>query len=179
MATESDSQEALLDAIKRLEDRMKPHLPEGAMCVFQVCLQYGIRLNLEWIPRSNNEVADYLSCIVDLDDWQVSADVFSKFDVLWGPHTVDRFASAYNAHLMRFNSKFWSPGTEAVDAFTVDWAAEVNWCVPPLHLIARTIRHAQASRAKGTLAFPAWKSAPFWPILCPKGRHLANFIHRW
>lgn len=108
----------------------KPHLQEVAMCVFQVCLQYSIRLNMEWIPRSSNEVAHYLSHIVDLDDWQVSADVFSKFDVLWGPHTVNRFASAYNTHLMQFNGKFWSPGTEAVDDFTVDWAAEVNWWVP-------------------------------------------------
>ena len=29
--------------------------------------------------------------------------------------TVDRFASAHNAKVGRFNSKFWNPGTEAVD----------------------------------------------------------------
>ena len=30
----------------------KPHLQEGAMCIFQTCMQYSIRLDMEWIPRS-------------------------------------------------------------------------------------------------------------------------------
>lgn len=42
--------------------------------------------------------------------------VFSILDNTWGPHQVDRFASPSNAWLGWFNSKFWYPGTEAVDA---------------------------------------------------------------
>ena len=53
----------------------KPHLQDGAMCIFQTCMQFGIRLEMEWIPRSENEVADYISRIVDLDDWQVNPDI--------------------------------------------------------------------------------------------------------
>ena len=60
---------------------------------------------MEWIPRTKNELADYTSWIVDLDDWQVSPSVFSMIDSMWGPHTVDRFASPSNAQLVRFNSK--------------------------------------------------------------------------
>ena len=26
---------------------------------------------------------------------------------------------------------------------------------------------------------PLWKSAAFWPLLCPDGRHLAPFFHAW
>ena len=102
-------------------------------------MQFGIRLEMEWIPRSENEVEDYISRIVDLDDWQINPNIFPMIDSLWGPHTVDRFASVANTQLPRYNSKFWRIGLEAVDTFTVNWAIEVNWWVPPLHLIVGTI----------------------------------------
>ena len=33
----------------------KLHLQDGAMAVFEVCFQYIIKLDMEWIPRSQNE----------------------------------------------------------------------------------------------------------------------------
>ena len=39
------------------------------------------------------------------------------------------------------------------------------------------LKHACAAR--GTLIVPMWTSAPFWPVLCPDGFHLAPFIHAW
>lgn len=90
---------------------------------------------------------------------------------------MDGFASPSNAQLGWFNSKFWCPGKEAVDAFTVDWGSEISWLVSPLHLIAHTIQHAKACKTKGTLMIPAWKSSYYWPVICPDGRHLAEFIH--
>ena len=63
----------------------------------------------------------------------------------------------------------WNPGSEAVDAFTVDWSGENNWWCPPIGLIPRVIRHAQACHSKGSMVVPLWLSAPFWPLLCPYG----------
>ena len=157
----------------------KPHLQDGAMAIFELCFQHSIKLEMDWIPRSLNTQADFLSRIVDYDDWGVDPCIFQAIDASWGPHSVDCFASSYNALLPRFHSRFWSPGCEAVDIFTVNWGNELNWWVPPLHLICRTIRHASQCRAKGTMIIPAWKSAPFWPIICPDGQHLAPFIHQW
>jgi len=38
---------------------------------------------MEWIPRSDNEVADYLSKIVDFDDWgELNEIIFNTFEVL-------------------------------------------------------------------------------------------------
>nr|XP_006819126.1 PREDICTED: uncharacterized protein LOC102809450 [Saccoglossus kowalevskii] len=48
-------------------------------------------------------------------------------DKIWGPHSIDRFASCHNAQLPRFNSAAWNPGTEAVDAFCQNWSTENNW----------------------------------------------------
>ena len=57
--------------------------------------------------------------------------------------------------------------------------SELNWWLPLLYLVCRTIYHALSCQAKGTPTVPAWKSAPYWPIICPDGWHLASFIHLW
>ena len=48
-------------------------------------------------------------------------------EATWGPHTVDKFATPYNAQVKRFNSHYPCPGSEAVDAFPVNWFGENNW----------------------------------------------------
>ena len=42
-------------------------------------------------------------------------DLFQQLDKQWGAHTVDRFATANNAQLARFNSLMAGPRCEAVD----------------------------------------------------------------
>lgn len=55
----------------------------------------------------DNEKSDYLSKLIDYDDWGVSVDFFQFIDSKWGPHTVERFANANNRKLQRFNSGFF------------------------------------------------------------------------
>ena len=90
---------------------------------------------------------------------------------------MDCFAHVNNTKLPKFYNTFWCPGSTAFDAFTVNWAGEVNWWAPPIHLIGQVFRHAEVCSAMGSLVVPAWKSAPFWPLICPDGIHLAPFIH--
>ena len=151
----------------------QPHLHAIALKIFSLAVHSQVHLQPEWIPREQNEQADFLSRIIDVDDWMLNPVVFGQLDAIWGPHTVDRFACYENTQLPRFNSRCWNPGTEAVDTFTVNWSGENNWWCPPIPLVPRAIRHAQACLAAGTLVVPCWPSAPFWPILCPDG----NFAH--
>ena len=148
---------------------MKEELQEIALSICRTCLANNIHIDMEWIPRTQNERADHLSKIVDQDDWGVSNHIFRLLDTLWGPHSIDRFASYYNKKISRFNSRFWNPGCEAVDAFTVDWKVENNWVVPPIALIPRVLKHMENTKAVGTLICPCWFSAPFWPMLFPDG----------
>ena len=129
------------------------------MDIFELCL--------EWIPRGLNDKADYISRIRDFDICKVNPQIFSWIDSLWGPHSVNCFASIEYTQLSLFYSRFWCPGTAAVDAFTVNWNGEVNWWVPPIYLVSRTIRHAEACKSRGTLLLPSWKSAPFGPCCAP------------
>ena len=48
----------------------------------------------------------------------------------WGKVTIDRFASHTNKKTQRFNSKYICPGSEGVNAFSVDWSNENNLLVP-------------------------------------------------
>ena len=94
----------------------KQHLQEGALSIFEVCFQHGIRLEMEWLPRNDNQIADYVSRIRDYDDWMLNPTVFEFLNASWGPYTVDCFANQSNKQITRFYSWFWCPGTEAVDA---------------------------------------------------------------
>ena len=153
-----------------------PKLQKEALEIYSMAVKWQIRIEPEWIPREQNQRADLLSRIVDRDDWSIHPAVFQQLELLWGPHTIDRFANYLNTQLPRFNSRFWNPGSEAVDAFTCDWAGENNWLCPPPFLVPRVIRHALKTGASGTLVVPKWPSAPFWPILFPDGCSPAPFV---
>ena len=154
----------------------KPLLQKESLRIFQMGLMHQIRMEPEWVPREENQLADYWSKVIDYDDWMVHPAIFAQLDLMWGPHTVDRFANASNRQLERFNSRFWEAETEAVDAFTCNWQGEVNWWCPPLNLVPRVIQHARKTRAQGTLIVPEWPSAPFWPILFPRKEQAAEFV---
>ena len=154
----------------------KPLLQKESLEIFQIGVVHQIKLEPEWIPREENQLADYWSKVIDYDDWMVHPAVFAQLDLIWGPHTVDRFSNGYNRQVFRFNSRFWEPDTEGVDSFTCDWQGEINWWCPPVNLVPRVIQHAHRTRAKGTLIVPEWPSAPFWPVLFPGNGETAEFV---
>ena len=83
----------------------KPLLHDLAVKVFSLSVHNNVKLEPEWIPRDLNERADALSRIIDYDDWMLNPAVFADIEVLWGPHSVDRFASCHNCQIPRFNSR--------------------------------------------------------------------------
>eukprot|EP00873_Tetraselmis_striata_P034416 jgi/Tetstr1/454680/TSEL_041569.t1 len=60
--------------------------------------------------------ADRLSRHLDGDDEQLDPVLFAELGALWGAHSVDRFASAPNAMLPRYNVAWLDAGCEAVDS---------------------------------------------------------------
>ena len=157
----------------------KPDLQAIAVSISQACMSFDIAIEIEWLPRSQNEKADYLSRIVDTDDWSLSYRLFGFVESRWGPHTVDRFSSYYNAHLPRFDSRFWNPGTEAVDAFTQDWSCDNNWLCPPIPLVVRAVKHLMSCKGTGTLIIPEWPSSVFWPFVNPFTGAVKHVVKDW
>ena len=73
--------------VARIIDIGSPKLPlqEEARRIFHICVSHGISIEPEWVPRASNEQADYLSRIVDPDDWSVSLPIFQLLNSRWGP----------------------------------------------------------------------------------------------
>ena len=101
---------------------------------------------------------------------------FNYIDALWGPHTLDRFASLKTKQLERYCSRYHNPGCVTADAFTVSWSHEVNSLFPPLYLVPCVLRHMSAGRENGTLIVPEWCSASWWPLLVEKSGSWKSFI---
>ncbi|CAG2190707.1 unnamed protein product [Mytilus edulis] len=130
---------------------------------------FNVSLEVEWIPRAENEIADYISRIIDTDDWGVAVHVFEYLDSLWGPHEIDWFASDHNHRLPVFYSRYWNVHSMGIDAFTVNWQGINGWYVPPVCLLLKVLMYMQQCNAYGTVILPLWRSANYWPFLCPKG----------
>lgn len=48
----------------------------SALRIFQVCVRFGISLDIKWIPRKSNLEADRLRQIIDFDYYALNDDVF-------------------------------------------------------------------------------------------------------
>ena len=53
--------------------------------IFSFCYNHGINLEIDWVPRSLNDKADYLSKFVDHNDWEIVPEIFQFLDSRWGP----------------------------------------------------------------------------------------------
>ncbi|CAB3997154.1 Integrase recombinase xerD-like [Paramuricea clavata] len=147
-----------------------------AVDIFNICFINDIMIETQWIPRAENRTADVLSKTIDLDDWKLHPELFVMLHRAWGPFTIDRFAANYNTQLQRFNSRFWCPETEAVDAFTKNWSNEANWVCSPVALIIPVIRHMSVCKAKDEFKIGVWED--FSKIQDPSLVSLASSLSR-
>jgi len=147
-----------------------PELQRLAVRLLDLQLERGFFLVFEWVPRDLNVRADFLSHASEADqhDYSLHEELFAYLDGLWGPHSVDRFASAATRQPLlppnggRFCSQFFHPDAEWTNAFTVDWGGENNWIFPPVHLVGEAIRHLRSSAAEGTVIAPEAPWASWW-----------------
>lgn len=128
---------------------MKEDLQNIALDVYKFCLINGILLDIEWIPRSQNEKADFISNLNDADDWGVSYQIFEYLNSLWGPFEVDWFASDSNHKLKMFYSRYWNVKCFGIDAFTGIWTDKNGWFWPPIYLVARVLAKIKEDKAFG------------------------------
>ena len=152
-----------------------PAIQRTVLHIESICLLHNIELLPLWIPRSQNSIADFLSrpSLPDPYGYRLCSDVFSYLDSLFGPHTIDRFASFSNVLVSsrRYNSLHFEPAAESTNAFLSDWAfsptraPENNWVHPPYQLVSRAAFHLLQCRASGTLICPRWRSAHWWPFI--------------
>jgi hypothetical protein len=133
----------------------------------------------DWVPRDQNQFADYLSKLKDVDDFGLQPEVFHEIVRRFGQLDVDRFASAHNALLPVFYSEVWSPHSAGANAFTASWSGVRNYCFSPPKVVARVLEHAQECRAEMVLMILDWLGQSWWPLLVrDPGSAWAPFVCR-
>lgn len=153
------------------------HLHDICLRIFWLCLDLRIELRPEWVPRAQNQLADFLSKVRDVDDFALQPGIFQQILRAFGPLSVDRFASSYNAQLPVFWSDLWSPHSAGANAFTVSWSGSRSYCFPPPRLVARVLEHALECSAEIVLVVLDWPGQPWWPLLVrDSGRAWAPFV---
>ena len=80
-----------------------------AVEIFQFYASNGIELELQWIPRTEIEKADYISRVIGIDDWKIFADCFLSLEESWRVHSVDCSANYYTTKVCKFFSRIWNP----------------------------------------------------------------------
>lgn len=146
---------------------MKSDLHNVAFAIFKICMLSRISLEVCWIPRYENVIADFFSKMYDADDWGIDGRIFKLFNRKLGPFTCDLFANSSNFKVKKFYSKFVDGLSTGIDAFSFDWKFDNNWIVPPviLHVISRVISHLIACKAPGVFLAPKWTSSPCWSCI--------------
>ena len=52
------------------------------LTIFEFCVKNDTEIHTVWIPGDQNTHADYLSRIIDIDDWAISTEFFQFIDEL-------------------------------------------------------------------------------------------------
>ena len=161
----SDSMTSL--ACIRKQGSRFPELTDVAAKLLLTAAKFSIRLTTVFLPGKENVVADQLSrwFIADPTGYQLHPMVLQHLQVVWGPLSVDLFASSANRLLPRFFSWNFCPEAEAVDAFQQAWP-ERSLAHPPLGIIGRILEKIQREKVKNVvLIAPHWPTQAWWPQL--------------
>ena len=154
----------------------KPSIQLDVIECLLFCKERSISLHVLHLSREDPliQAADVGSRSFDKDDWGIDDPSFYVLQSRFLPRgfTLDPFASTSNARCSRFFSRYAYPGSLATDAFSVDWSNECIFVSPPIgKLIAAWKKISTTPNVQGVINFPLWKSATFWPVFFPDGRH--------
>ena len=133
--------------------------------LFWYALSESFSITAAWIPREENEFADFYSKFIDSGDVKLNPDVFRWLQSKWGKFSIDLFASADTFQMQPYYSYYWTPTTAGINAFNYPWGPQ-SYANPPFCLIGKVLRHAiQGQVRRLILIIPFWVTAAWWNML--------------
>jgi len=130
--------------------------------LYAVARGLSVALDGAWISSAGNAWAGALGRAKDRTDWSLERRFFRSLEDLYGPHTVDRFASATTAQLLRYNSRYSDPTSEEVDGLSQSWVDDNNWANPLPSVIPLVLRLVAAQQVTETVLVPVWPAQTWW-----------------
>ena len=141
-------------------------LTEIAKLIWAEAILSNTTISAKHLSGKQNCQADSLSRVLDKHEWCLARPTFKLLDATWGPHTVDRFASATTAQIRTYNSRFLDPNNMKIDALSqTDWGQNNNFVNAPFRLIDKILTIIENQHAHATLIAPAWQAQPWFQRL--------------
>lgn len=134
--------------------------------IWNVCFNYNIKLQVEFIPGKQNTLADLWSRFrAERYDFELMQADFERIVEKWGQPEVDLFASEKSRKTTKYFS--WTPERQnlATDALSQFWGNINGYAFPPVKLIGRVLQKVHLEKATITIVTPHWEGASWWPIL--------------
>uniref|UniRef100_T1IK55 RNase H type-1 domain-containing protein n=1 Tax=Strigamia maritima TaxID=126957 RepID=T1IK55_STRMM len=101
-------------AINHLGSPLSPELTALAQDIWSWAMAHNLNIIAEHNPGAKNIKADAASrgSVKDSEDWKLDPVIFSRISNLWGPFSIDLFASHHNHQFCSFFS--WRPNPSAL-----------------------------------------------------------------
>jgi ribonuclease HI len=133
----------------------------------------GIQLTVRWIASKDNALADALSRGSPFDDLTITDEAWIELDARWGPHTIDRYATAATARTSAFNSLLPEAGSAGAAALAQDWTGQNNYVFAPVTELPRVAQLLhERPLLEATLVVPHWPAQAWWQQLAEIAVHV-------
>ena len=143
-------------------------------------MQSTIHLEVECIPRSVNQEADFITRLIDTDPWQINTAVFLFLEDRWRPQSVDCFSTYHKHKLPKLFSRFLNPNSADADFLFQSLRGENRLLVPPvsINIIPRVLHYKKSQFPVCTLVVPFGLPLNTGDWLSKKSRYLiAHNMH--
>ena len=131
--------------------------------IWLLSITNAILIQARYLSEVMNHEADRLSRLSSPYEWKLHPQLFKYLDQLYGPHTIDRFASMSTTQCKRYNSLHLDPWTDWVDALHQNiWASENNFVNPLFRLLSKILNRIEATESNATITAPMWPAQPWY-----------------
>ena len=142
------------------------HLTALARQIWSIAIKNSISLQVKHIQGRLNVQSDKLSRLPQKYEWSLHPNVFNYIDRVYGPHTIDRFASVNTFQIPTYNSRYLDPQSSGLNALEqTDWDGHNNFVNPPFRLIPEVLQVIIRQKAKATIIAPNWPAMPWYQTL--------------
>ena len=143
-------------------------LTKIARALWSTAHALGITMEAKHLSGSLNIHADSLSRMLPQStySWSLHPRIYEQIEAAYGPHTIDRFADITNHRCPAYNSLFYDPLTQGVDALAQqDWGTHNNFVNAPFALLPRVLKVIAAQKATATIIAPYWPAQTWFRTL--------------
>ena len=125
-------------------------------------------LRIEYVRSEDNEADEISRWAPEREDWTLNRTLFNFVNNLWGPHTLDCFATDVNTQLARHISWRYNPDCLYTDFFSrrpPQRDLKGLYGNPPFSQIMRLVNMLEDEQLQMTVIVPLWRGRLWWPKL--------------